>query len=350
MLLRVLLVLITSAASAALVGAPRSDAAEAPGVLVQEFLHESAPFPSCHASTIEETPAGLVAAYFGGSDEGNDDVGIWVSRQTGKNWSAPVEVANGVESPTKRYPCWNPVLYQQPGGPLALFYKVGPSPIKWWGMLITSTDNGQTWSEPRRLPDGILGPIKNKPVAVKGVLLCPSSTEHEGGAWKGHVERTTDLGQTWAKTESIADEGQFGVIQPTLLTHADGRLQMLFRAKRRQIAESWSTDGGLTWSALAATTLPNPNSGIDAVNLKDGRMLLVYNHTARGRSPLNVAISTDGKHWKSATVLETERGEFSYPAVICTADGHAHITYTWKRKKIRHVEIDPAQVVLKEIQ
>lgn len=319
-------------------------ASEPPGVLVNQFIYDKAPFPSCHASTIENTPAGLVAAFFGGSDEGNDDVGIWVCRHDGKTWGPPVEAANGIESESKRYPCWNPVLFQAPDGPLLLFYKVGPSPIRWWGMLISSTDNGQTWSNPMRLPEGILGPIKNKPVLVKGQLICPSSTEHDGGRWQVHMESTPDWGKTWTKTPPLGDGVEFGVIQPTLVTYPDGKLQILCRSKQRQVVDSWSSDNGKTWSPLATTVLPNPNSGIDAANLKDGSVLLVYNHTQRGRSPINVALSTDGKSWAAGIPLETEKGEFSYPAVICTPDGHAHITYTWKRQKLKHIEIDPAKL------
>jgi predicted neuraminidase len=82
----------------------------------------------------------------------------------------------------------------------------------------------------------------------------------------------------------------------------------------------------------------NPNSGIDAVTLKDGRHVIVYNPTKRGRSPINVAISSDGKTWKDIVTLENEPGEeFSYPAVIQTSDGKVHISYTWKRKKMKHV-------------
>jgi predicted neuraminidase len=134
-----------------------------------------------------------------------------------------------------------------------------------------------------------------------------------------------------------------------MLVHPEGQLQILCRAQQRAIVESWSDDGGQTWSPLAATSLPNPNSGIDAANLKDGRILLVYNHTRRGRSPINVAISEDGNSWQAALELETERGEFSYPAVICTKDGQAHITYTWKRQKIKHVAIDPEKLTVREI-
>jgi predicted neuraminidase len=57
-----------------------------------------------------------------------------------------------------------------------------------------------------------------------------------------------------------------------------------------------------------------------------------------------VAVSKDGLDWSPALELETEKGEFSYPAVIQARDGTIHITYTWNRKKIRHVEIAPGDL------
>src|ERR1700750_2506401 len=95
-------------------------------IVKSEFIFETAPFPQCHASTIAETKAGLVAAWFGGTHERHPDVGIWLSPNTNGHWTAPIEVANGVQSPTNRFPCWNPVLFQRPNGELLLFYKVGP--------------------------------------------------------------------------------------------------------------------------------------------------------------------------------------------------------------------------------
>lgn len=320
----------------------------APGLVRAEFLYEKAPFPQCHASTIVETKAGLVAAWFGGTYEKHKDVGIWVSRQRDGKWTAPVEAANGVQSNGERYPCWNPVLFQPKTGPLMLFYKVGPSPSQWWGMLKTSADAGASWSEARRLPDGILGPIKNKPVQLAdGTILCPTSTEHDG--WRVHFERSTDGGRTWTATGPLNDGRTIGAIQPSILFHSPTRLQAIGRTRQGKLFEIWSEDGGKRWGEMRLTALPNPNAGTDAVTLADGRHLLVYNHTPRGRTPLNVAVSKDGKQWQAALVLEKEPGEYSYPAVIQTSDGLVHITYTWKRQRVKHVVLDPKKLALREI-
>lgn len=336
------------------VGLPAPDAAasetvEGSGIVRMEFVYETAPFPQCHASTIAETSTGLVAAWFGGTREKNKDVGIWSARKVDGAWTAPAEVANGVQNADLRYPCWNPALFQVPDGPLLLFYKVGPSPSTWWGMLITSDDGGLTWRKPRRLPDGILGPIKNKPVLLRdGRLLCGSSTEHEG--WRVHMEWTADRGRSWSRTGVLNDGKTMHAIQPTILRHGGDRLQILCRSRGLgKIVQAHSDDLGKTWSEMTASELPNPNSGIDAVTLDDGRHLLVYNHTIRGRSPLNVAVSADGKKWCAAVVLENTPGEYSYPAVIQSSDGLVHITYTWKRQRVRHVVLDPAKFELRDI-
>jgi predicted neuraminidase len=138
------------------------------------------------------------------------------------------------------------------------------------------------------------------------------------------------------------DGSEIDAIQPSILMHSGGRLEAVGRTRAEHVFETWSADGGKTWSPIVLTALPNPSSGIDAVTLRDGRHLIVYNHTTRGRSPLNVAISNDGRRWDAALVLESEPGEYSYPAVIQGADGLVHITYTWRRRRIKHVVIDPA--------
>jgi predicted neuraminidase len=301
------------------------------------FIYESAPYPSCHASTIEETPSGLVGAWFGGKHERNPDVGIWFSHYVNGKWETPVEIANGIQSDGKRYPLWNPVLYQVPGKELILFYKDGPAPDEWWGMLKRSFDGGKTWSKAEKLPNDIYGPIKNKAVLLKdGTLLCPSSSEDHD--WRIHMEFTSDLGKTWSRTGPLNDGVTTSAIQPSILFLPDGRLQLVCRSKNGFILQAFSSDQGQSWTALEPSNLLNPNSGIDAVTLKDGRHVIVYNPVKKGRSPISVAISSDGKTWKDVATLENEPGEeFSYPAVIQTKDGKVHITYTWKRKKIKHV-------------
>jgi predicted neuraminidase len=93
------------------------------------------------------------------------------------------------------------------------------------------------------------------------------------------------------------------------------------------------------------TSLPHPNAGLDAVKLADGRVLLVYNHTPKGRTPLNVAVSADdGDTWHMRMALEDEPGEYSYPAVIQARDGSVHVTYTWRRERIKHVVLSPTDI------
>ncbi len=321
------------------------------GILVDEFVFTEAPYPSCHAATIAETPEGLVAAWFGGTRERHPDVGIWVSRFSGGQWTPSVEVANGVQSDTLRYPTWNPVLYQVPGGDLLLFYKVGPSPSTWWGMLIRSGDHGHTWSTPEALPGGYIGPVKNKPVLLEnGTLLCGSS--REGNGWRLHFEMTRDFGKTWETTGEINDGKIYNAIQPAILIHEDGSLQSLSRTRNAVIGTNRSFDNGKTWTLMQPSGLPNNNSGIDAVTLKDGRHLVVYNHVKtpvnapKGyRTPLNVAISEDGVNWEAALILEdSEISQYSYPSVIQTSDGLIHVVYTWRRERIKHAVIDPAKL------
>jgi predicted neuraminidase len=315
------------------------------------------PTAECHASTIVELSDGLAAAWFGGTYERHPDVGIWFSLNLKGQWSKPVQVVDGFQHDSLRYPTWNPVMFKPKDGPLMLFYKVGPNPREWWGMLVTSDDGGRSWSTPRKLGKNaavgeLLGPVKNKPVQLAdGTILCPSSTEVRNGeqeVWRAHIEMTRDGGNSWEVSGPI--DGDFNAIQPSILTYKDGRMQLLCRTRESVVAESWSTDQGRTWSPMKATSLPNPNSGTDAVTLQDGRQLLVYNHTVRkgpfpsGRDMINVAVSTDGKKWEPVLTLEQQEGEYSYPAVIQSRDGLVHITYTYDRLSVKHVVVDPAKL------
>lgn len=334
------------------------------GALVEsEFIFDKVPFASCHASTIVETEYGLVAAWFGGTEESEPDVNIWLTHFNGEEWSPVEKVASGFELSGRNVACWNPVLFQPKSGPLMLFYKVGDDEPEWWGEYKTSTDGGKTWSKAIRLPDGFLGPIKNKPIQLSdGSILSPSSIEYykiqnndTSEVWITHLELTSDMGKTWKKIGPLNDGKDFNVIQGSLLRYPNGKMQILCRTEYAgRIYQSWSDDQGNTWSSWSPTELPNPDSGTDAVMLDDGRALLVYNHTisdGRDRDYLNIAVSEDGKKWYAAYVLENQKGdyEFSYPAVIQSSDGLVHISYTWNRDNIKHVALDPKQFILKEI-
>ena len=328
-------------------------------LLERQFIYslDNKPSAEAHASTLVETPNGIMAAFFAGPHEGHPFVGIRVSTLKDNKWSWPVEVANGFENDSLRYPTWNPVLFIPKGGDLQLYYKQGPSPIEWWGMMKVSKDNGKTWSYGEKMGDDaaighIVGPVKNKPVQLKdGTILSPSSSEiMENGEpkWRIHLEISKDNGKSWEIVGPINDGIEFDAIQPSILELPDGKLMMLARTRQDVLVQSWSSDKGRTWSKLEASGLPNPNSGTDAVTLKDGRQLLIYNHKTksngeRGRDILNLAISRDGKKWTPVMTIENEPSVhgYAYPAIIQSKDGLVHATYTYNRTGIKYIVVDP---------
>jgi predicted neuraminidase len=328
-------------------------AAEATGELI--FPTGSTSFPSSHASTIVELKDdSLLTAWFGGSGEGKPDVAIWSSRHTTRGWSHPVEL---VREPNT--PCWNPVLFHTTDGRLWLYYKFGPNPAEWAAGRKFSTDEGLTWSSVEHLPAGIIGPVRAKPLVLSNGAIVSGSSIESYRSWALWIERSTNNGATWTKIGPLVPDfpanalpppangfPNFGLIQPSVVSLSPNHLRLYARATEQihHICVSDSYDTGLTWSKPRPLDLPNPNSGIDAVALNNGRIqnsrvVLIYNDTTHGRSPLNLAISNDGEHFHNFLTLESDPGEFSYPAIIQTRSGDLEITYTWNRKSIRHVHI-----------
>jgi alpha-L-rhamnosidase len=348
---------IFAASAAPLHLAAVQPAAAQPGVVLEEFVFLSSPnFRSCHAATVLESPTGgLLTAFFGGTAESHPDVEIRLSRKpAGGSWTAPESVADGAEPGVQRMSTGNPVLFQPKGGDVMLFYKVIRPKVGFVGRVKRSSDGGRTWGAASEVGDGLMGAVKNKPIQIAGgAILSPSSTEDRHG-WRVHIERSTDGGKSWKLIGPINPDARIGAIQPALLTYADGRIQMLCRTRseHERMAQCWSGDGGLTWSPLEMATLPNNNSGFDAVTLRDGRQLMVYNHSTReqpgmghkGRGILNVALSRDGINWEASLILDyiDQPGkQFSYPSVIQASDGLVHLVYTWHRQRIKHVVLDP---------
>jgi len=309
-------------------------------IVLSEFLFRSAPFASCHASTIVESRKGtLLAAWFGGSHEGANDVAIYLTRREDGDWSAPVAIARGAPNES----CYNPVLFQPRRGPLMLFYKAGREPAKWHGMMMTSKDDGKSWTIPAALPPGIIGPVKNKPLELDdGSIYCGSSDESDG--WTIHFEWTRDLGKSWERTAPVNSPVDFDAIQPAVMKGRNHRLIAVGRTQQSRVFFTASEDGGKSWDPITLLDVRNPDSGLDAVGLTDGRFLMVFNDSVQNRTPLEVAVSSNGTDWKNVLTLESDPGEYSYPAVIQTRDGLVHITYTWNRKRIRHVVLDPKEL------
>ena len=326
----------------------------------RKFIYTEAPFASAHASTLVQLKNGdILAAWFGGTHENAPDVAIWASRRTAGKWSAPVEIVREPNIAT-----WNPVLFHTKDSRLWLYYKFGPNPREWTGARLVSTDDGKTWSQPEHLPAGLLGPIKDKPLVLANGTIVSGTSVESYTSWATWIERSTDNGTTWQKIGPITVSSKFtdlagpptlgatssehvsGIIQPAIVELAPNHLRLYARSTSEigHISVADSFDSGLTWTQAHPIDLPNPNSGIDAVRLRDGRIVLVYNHTSTGRTPLNLAVSSDGEHFKMFLTLEDEPGEFSYPAIIQGKDDALYVTYTWNRKRIRFARVPLSSV------
>lgn len=330
-----------------LLGASLAGCAQAPG----EYVADPSPTRSCHASTIVELKgASLLAAWFGGKDEGTPDVAIWSARREGGRWQKPTELAREPNIAT-----YNPVLFHSGDGVLWLYYKFGPDPLEWSAARRFSRDEGRSWSPVEHLPAGIYGPIREKPlVRPDGVILSGTSVESYH-SWASWIERSTDNGKTWTRHGPIttkpaatdgSDKGRHGIIQPVVVPMEGQHYRLFARATKDigRICAADSFDGGLTWTFAHPTALPNPNSGIDAVRLRDGRLVMIYNDSSLLRTPLNLAVSTDGETWRNFETLEDAPGEYSYPALIQLSSGGLAMTYTWNRKKIRFVQLPAGNI------
>jgi len=329
-----------------------------------EFIFTKAPFASCHASTIVELRDGnLMSAWFAGSAEGNPDVAIWGSRRVRSGWSAPVEL---VREPDVA--CFNPVLFHAADGRLWLYYKFGGHPVSWTAGRLSSGDAGKTWSSVEHLPAGLYGPVRTKPLLMEDGAIVSGTSVETYRSWACWIERSTDGGETWTKSGPITVRGDGrapvagheppevpgshewkhtkGIIQPSVVSLGGPWLRLYARSTARtgRVCVADSSDAGVTWTQARPIEVPNPNSGIDAVALRDGRVVLIYNHAESGRTPLNLAVSEDGEHFRMFHALEDEPGEFSYPAIVQGGAGDLHITYTWNRRRMRYVRFPLAAI------
>lgn len=320
--------------------------------LVQkEFIYERLPgYPSAHGSSVARRENGeLIAAWFGGSHENHPDTVVLFARKPAgvAEWQ-DVRPVQGMNDPK---PYGNAALFVEPcaesklGERIWLFFirSEGRHGRGWcldcMTYVTTSLDGGWTWSEPRLLKHQWSFLIKNKPLrlATTGELAIPAYSDRENNSV---LCIYNDREDRWSFSDPVPMPEGVGVIQPALVEYPDQTLQMFFRTHAGRIWTSRSKDAGRTWSRAEPTELPNPDAGIDAVALPDGRLVLVYNPTTRGRTPLWLRVSDDrGVTWTDPLVLEDGEGEYSYPAVIATGEDTLHLTYTYRRTHIVHAEV-----------
>ena len=310
-------------------------------LLTKEFIYDPKTpvnIPSCHAATLIKTADGILAAWFGGTHEGHDDVQIYVAHRSDADgtWTAPQCV-----SVVEPIPNWNPVLYDN-GEEILLYYKRSKEIHSWNTMFTTSRDGGYTWAVPRRLCEDDIdgrGPVKNKPIRLSnGTILAGASFEQ--GPWRCFADISSDNGYSWELTPFLpVPTEDTEVIQPSLWEDNRG-VHMLVRSKNKKIFRSDSTDFGKTWCTLYPIDLPNNNSGLDLVKVAENRIILCCNPVTEGRTPLSLFESTDsGDTFVRLFDLETEPGEYSYPAVI-TDGKYLYGCYTWKREKMVFFQCD----------
>ena len=317
-------------------------------IQANEFIFgDDRPFAQCHASSIEKLGNGqYMIVWFAGSHEKNDDVGIWMSKGQPGNWEAPqmlVKVRND--------PHWNPVLFNAPDGKLYLYFKVGKEIDDWETWVQYSKDGGETWTVAKELVEGDRGgrgPVRNHILVLSdSSWLAPASLEKDR-VWNAFVDRSEDGGKTWLASETLILDRNIikgeGVIQPALWESKPNLVHMLLRTSAGKIGRSDSKDNGFTWSPVELTDVPNNNSGIDLVKIKDETIALVYNPVGENwgkRYPMQLAVSFDnGLTWPIQEVIEAgeEKNEFSYPSIIYD-EGYLVFCYTWNRERIKFVKI-----------
>lgn len=316
---------------------PRREVEDPFGTLAfsSELIFERIPeAPAHHCATITEAANGdLVAVWYGGSYESADDQTLFLSRRKKgeRAWSTPEALIRDAAQPPG-----NAVIFRAGGRRLCLVWArmEASRPLRrggGWGQTRlqwrTSEDHGVTWSQDRPFLGGLSEGLRNVPITLaSGDLLLPLAHS---------FAQSTDGGRTWVALGAVNTGGQ-----PTVIERADGSLFTLLRQGPR-ILQSKSRDGGRTWSPAAATELDNPDAGIAMTRLRNGHLVLVFNDSTTERTPLSIARSFDeGWTWKPPLSLESNPGEYSYPCVIQAADGRIHVTYTFRRHAIKHLELN----------
>ncbi|MEM1785385.1 MAG: sialidase family protein [Candidatus Bathyarchaeia archaeon] len=322
--------------------------------------------PSCHAPTICETFSGrFLLAFYAGQREGAPDSVIIGVHKEGKVWGKPKILVH-----VPRRAVVNPRLFQGPDEALWLLFGVNYGQHWCSGdtyLFVKRSENGgKTWYDMELFWEqkGLLG--KNKPLHEGDLWLFPLELER---TWSATFLRSEDNGRTWELTGDLGYMAGAHLIQPAVVRLADGRLRAFMRSQEGWIFVSDSLDNGRTWSLPKPSSIPNNNSGLDALRTKSGLLLLACNpvglmpdpkpleegwpeRLALGfvrwglRSPLVLKVSCDdGETWPLEIVLEEGPGEYSYPYLIEDVAGTIHLVYTYRRRAIAYIAVPEDLVV-----
>jgi predicted neuraminidase len=305
-----------------------------------------------HVASICELPDGaLAASWYGGSREGAPDVAIFFATREPRStsWSEPRAIltpeiaARALHRAVRKV--GNSLLFADAAGKLSLLYVT--ITVGGWSdsslNFTTSSDRGHTWTPSERLT---LSPFFNISELVKN-----GPTPLSNGGWAVPIYHEligklpellwlNEAGGTVRATKTRALGGRSG-FQPSMVALSTNEALLFLRdlTANRRIGALRTEDTGEHWAALEMSDLPNPDSGLDALRLPDGRLLLAFNDSKHGRANLRLGLSTDnGKSWQRiATLADEPKAEFSYPFLLQTRDGTIHVVYTWKRKAVKHV-------------
>lgn len=307
----------------------------------QSFIitEDNKPTPSCHASSIVKFKNKFYTTWFGGTGESKPDVTIWLATSfDGVEWSVPKDM-----SEIKNIAHWNPVLFAK-DETIYLYYKIGLHPDDWTTYVRESND-GENWSTEKIMIEGDKlgrGPVKNKPIELSnGSVLAPASIEYKNGLTDCFVDISKDM-KNWKRGKNVHSRLFVEKIQPALVESEKGVVRMYIRTNRGRIYESISKNYGEKFGKAKPIGLLNNNSGLDVAINSKGVIGLIHNPNGENwgeRSPLIIAFPFDkGKTWTKKVTIESEPGEYSYPAII--ADGESfRMTYTYNRSLIRYAKV-----------
>jgi len=328
-------------------------AAEQPFYRAELIFKPCQRFPRCHSSTITVLPDGsLMSAWWNGSEEGGKDLVIRAARRpAGKDrWEAPCVLADTPDTTEG-----NPVFFPAPNGELWLFYRAG---LPWAKMMwLKSPDMGRNWKKPEVFLDKPGWSFRSRVLLLdNGDILIPVMTHGTSGFTPTGSSTafiySSNNGKTWKRTKPIVTEPRNN--EPTVIQRADGSLLIFMRPYDRNPAErflwqSESFDNGRTWSEATRTRIRNPSSAIELLKLSNGHVVLIFNNSQETRSALCLALSLDEGHtWSYKRILEDAPGRFSYPTLSLAPNGHIHISYTFRRTHVKHVEVNEAWVMEKK--